>query len=80
MVLSLDALFGLPRKKSAGVSHRNALQGQLYFCDQSVVDEFVKGSSNATNTDKVSDHAFPVFCSGSFCIYRNAITFWLVVC
>lgn len=41
MILSMDALFGLPRKLSAGYSHREALHGSLYFLDQTSVDEFV---------------------------------------
>ena len=40
MILSMDALFGLPRKHSAGYSCE-ALHGSLYFLDQSSVDEFV---------------------------------------
>ena len=38
---ALDALFGLPRKRAAGVSHRPALHGNLFFCNQESVDEFV---------------------------------------
>lgn len=49
MVLSIDALFGLPRKKSSGVSHREAVHGPLFFCDQSEVDEFV----NTCSTKKI---------------------------
>jgi len=41
LVLSLDALFGLPRKKAAGTSHRDALHGNLIFGDQNAVDENV---------------------------------------
>ena len=41
MILSMDALFGLPRKKSAGRSFREAIHGHLFFGDQSAVDEFV---------------------------------------
>ena len=37
----MDALFGLPRKKSAGFSYRKPLHGHIYFCDQSLVDEYV---------------------------------------
>ena len=43
---SIDGLFGLPRKKSAGVSHRSAVHGDYFFCDQAQVDEVVKTSSN----------------------------------
>lgn len=48
MILSIDALFGLPRKHSAGSSSREALHGSLYFLDQSSVDEFV----NSTTVEK----------------------------
>ena len=41
MVLSLDALFGLPRKKAAGKSHRDPLHGDVFFDSQSSVDEHV---------------------------------------
>ena len=36
---ALDALFGLPREKSAGVSCRPPTLGKLFFCDQELVDE-----------------------------------------
>ena len=37
----MDGLFGLPRKKSAGRSHRPSLHGHLFFEDQEGVDQFV---------------------------------------
>ena len=37
----MDALFGLPRKKSAGVSYKPSLLGSLFLGDQSIVDQFV---------------------------------------
>ena len=37
----MDALFGLPRKKSAGVSHRDPLLKDVFFYDQLEVDRFV---------------------------------------
>ena len=45
MILSMDALFGLPRKLSAGYSHREALHSSLYFLDQPSVDEFVHSTT-----------------------------------
>ncbi len=45
VVISLDGLFGLPRKKSAGVSHRKPVQGHLFFCDQQGVNEYVAAQS-----------------------------------
>ncbi len=40
-IYSLDALFGLPRKKSAGNSYRPPLHGHLSCIDQAEVDEYV---------------------------------------
>ena len=51
MVYSLDALFGLPRKKSAGESFRSPLHGDLFFCDQTEVDEFVINASCGQKDD-----------------------------
>ena len=38
---SMDALFGLLRKKAAGKSFRDPLHGSLCFGDQCAVDEYV---------------------------------------
>ena len=46
VVLAMDALFGLPRKKSAGISYRDPLHNELFFCKQSSVDQFVEESSS----------------------------------
>ena len=46
VVYAMDALFGLPRKKSSGKSLRDPLFSNLLFCDQSSVDEFVQMDSN----------------------------------
>lgn len=53
LVLSMDALFGLPRKKSAGISYRESLHGDLFFGSQASVDEFVSSSTNEPKTPKV---------------------------
>ena len=50
----MDALFGLPRKKSAGTSHRAPLHADLFFQDQSAVDEFVAKCSSDTTKRNVS--------------------------
>lgn len=51
----MDALFGLPRKKAAGKSHRNPLHGSIFFGDQSSVDEFVAANAHeAKRIDKVN--------------------------
>lgn len=42
----MDALFGLPRKKSAGKSFRNALHRHIFFGRQESVDEFVEHESS----------------------------------
>ena len=44
-IISMDALFGLPRKKSAGTSVRSPLFGRTMFMDQNTVDEFVAAES-----------------------------------
>ena len=43
----MDALFGLPRKKSAGKSFRNALHRHIFFGRQESVDEFVEHESSS---------------------------------
>ena len=45
-IVSMDALFGLPRKRSAGTSHRNPLYNNLYFLQQNEVDEFIQQQRN----------------------------------
>lgn len=56
--LSMNALFGLCRKKSAGVSVRLPLFSHTFFEDQGRVDEFVtKYDSSDRIVDKVHVHA-----------------------
>ena len=52
--MKVYALFGLPRKKSAGVSYREPLLGSLFFGDQSTVDHFVAESSKTKPESRVS--------------------------
>ncbi len=52
-VVSMDALFGLPRKRSAGTSHREPLSENLYFQPQNEVDEFLQKQSSEPNTSNV---------------------------
>ena len=54
---AIDGPFGLPRKKAAGMNHRKALQGHLFFCNQEDVDEFVGKSSNSKSRPKVGTEA-----------------------
>ena len=52
-MLSMDALFGLPRKKSAGRSFREPLHGHLFFGDQNAVDEYVATAPKGRKVEKV---------------------------
>ena len=52
VILSMDALFGLPRKKSSGVSHHEPLTRNTYFLPQEEVDNFVNHQS-ITSYDNV---------------------------
>ena len=53
-ILSMDALFGLPRKKSAGVSHRDPLLKDVFFYDQLEVDRFVSENECGKGNQMVS--------------------------
>ena len=53
MIVSMDALFGLPRRKLAGQSYRQPLHGHLYFRDQQAVDEHVACAPQGLKHDKV---------------------------
>lgn len=53
--MSFDALFGLPRKKSAGKSFRPPLDGDLFFGDQYAVDDFVAVSEHAKKKEPKID-------------------------
>ena len=53
----MDALFGLPRKKSAGISYKAPLLGNLFFGEQSSVDLFVAECNKSKSMSAVS------FCS-----------------
>lgn len=45
-MISVDALFGLPRKKSSGTSYVNPLNDNLFFLDQVEVDKFIHDYPN----------------------------------
>ena len=52
----MDALYGPPRKKAAGVSYREPLHGDLFFNNQSAVDQFVvENSEQSTSMPNVSE-------------------------
>lgn len=55
LFLSFDALFGLPRKKSAGKSFRPPLDGDLFFGDLYAVDDFVAVSEHAKKKEPKID-------------------------
>ena len=57
VVLSIDALFGLPGKKAAGQSVREPIHGHLFFGDQTSVDEFVSAATYAKQSKSTQ-----VFC------------------
>lgn len=52
----MDALFGLPRKKSAGKSVREPVHGHLFFKEQQSVDEFVESAPSRRTSLKVHYH------------------------
>ena len=62
----MDALLGLPRKKAAGVSHRDSLHGDLLFGDQTAVDEHVASYEMPKREPKVS---FYHLIDGSVCTW-----------
>ena len=50
VIVSIDGIFGLPRKKAAGESVRPPLHGQLFFHDQNMVDEYVGSAAKVNST------------------------------
>ena len=44
VIISMDAIFGLPRRKKAGQKFRDSLHGHLWFTDQYDVDKYVSSS------------------------------------
>ena len=55
LIESFDALFGLPRKKSAGTSVRPPLHGNKVFYFQEDVDKFIKSYPTTTVVATVID-------------------------
>ena len=53
-MVAIDAIFGLPCKKSAGSSYQDPLFGSLYFSEQSSVDEFVDTYGRTKDASLVS--------------------------
>lgn len=52
VILSMDALFGLPRKRSSGVSHQEPLNTNVFFLSQEKVDSFIN-CHNVVSYDNV---------------------------
>jgi len=63
----MDGLFGLPRKKSAGHSHREPLHGHLWFSNQLEVDEFVAQYQHTTGRNDVRNYLFSYITSMNPC-------------
>ena len=49
----MDALFGLPQKKSAGISFRDALHGNLFFGKQEVDEHIALAHQKYTKEPKI---------------------------
>ncbi len=61
VVYSMDALFGLPRKKAAGKSFWNPLHESLFFGDQIAVDQYVAShKAHQKQVPKVSHYVMVV--------------------
>ena len=54
IVYAMDGLFGLPRKKAAGVSYKAPLLGSLFFGEQSDVDQFIADNTKSKVLPTVS--------------------------
>lgn len=72
----MDALFGLPRKKSAGCSYRDPLHGQLFFAQQNLVDEYVATYTTGKKSPNVRMYVAAPGNSSSF-LSRFAVSFSL---
>ena len=59
----MDALFGLPRKKSTSISYRDPLHGDLFFYGQNSMDVFVEEASKITATPYVRNIIFHEMCT-----------------
>jgi len=50
----MDGHFGLPRKKAAGKSYREPLLNDIFFKDQSLVDQFLADNEEVKSRSQVS--------------------------
>lgn len=60
VVISMDALFGLPCKRTSGTSYRPPLYGSVYFLQHDEVNSFVKHHINPS-VNNVTDDFFVEF-------------------
>ena len=56
LIVSVDALFGLCRKKSAGSSVHGPLSGTTVFENQDAVNSFVQSENSSRNTYSEVEH------------------------
>ena len=77
MLLSMDALFGLPRKKSAGISFRDPIHGHVFFGQQERVDEHVATASltHKKGSKVCASENINQLCQVCVANYRCAVTF-----
>ena len=75
LILSMDGLFGLPRKKSAGESFRDAIHGHLFFGEQTLVDEYVALASASVKHRKPKVYILLKFLLGSMWICFTLLCF-----
>ena len=61
MTLSIDANFGLCRKKAAGNSVHEPLSGTMMFFDQDDVDHFIADYGSSLGTSSVSMHVSIIY-------------------
>jgi len=52
LFVSVDACFGLPRKKTSGASHRSPLSNNMFFYNQEHVDNFMASYPSSKNDPK----------------------------
>ncbi len=70
-IVSLDGVFGLCRKKSAGKSARPPLLSGVFFEDQEIVDKHVSGYDAASHVaDKVCAADHMQTCFQTICVLR----------
>ena len=53
VIYAMDAVFGLPRKRSAGLSYRDPVNGHLLFYDQAILDEYVSTYQTTKQNSKL---------------------------